>query len=124
VSAQNSGDTAKPRGRPFKPGESGNPGGRPKADPALALAFRQYAPEALQVLVTLMRRRARPALQLRAAMEILARGFDPQAAADESLRSDVESRLDKLQQQFTSEEFERIFAICSLGARASGRKKR
>ncbi len=32
MAAQNSGKTAKPRGRPFPPGVSGNAGGRPKTD--------------------------------------------------------------------------------------------
>lgn len=31
-SASEQRDSAKPRGRPFQPGQSGNPGGRPKGD--------------------------------------------------------------------------------------------
>jgi hypothetical protein len=48
--AQNSSGTAKaPRGRPFRPGESGNPGGRPKSNLELVESSRALTPMALQV---------------------------------------------------------------------------
>jgi hypothetical protein len=39
----------------FKPGQSGNPGGRPKAIIEVALAARQYTVEAVETLVKIMR---------------------------------------------------------------------
>jgi hypothetical protein len=48
--AENSGETAKPpRGRPFRPGQSGNPGGRPKTNAELVEAARELTPMALHV---------------------------------------------------------------------------
>lgn len=50
--AENSSGSAKQRGpgRPFESGKSGNPGGRPKMDPALAEAFRTRSTKSLEVL--------------------------------------------------------------------------
>ena len=51
--AENSGKTA--RGRPFKPGQSGNPGGRPKIPEDVKMAFRAACPEAVEILIGIMR---------------------------------------------------------------------
>lgn len=50
--AGNSGRTAKQRGpgRPFRPGQSGNPNGRPKAHGEFVEACRARTPKALEVL--------------------------------------------------------------------------
>lgn len=44
----------KPRGRPFPKGVSGNPGGRPKADPEVKEILRAASPEAARKLVEYM----------------------------------------------------------------------
>ncbi len=44
-----------PRGRPFKPGQSGNPKGRPKIDREVRALARQYTAEAIERLVFWMR---------------------------------------------------------------------
>jgi hypothetical protein len=52
-SAGNSKKTAKPRGKPFAPGQSGNPNGRPKTTPEqkdALQAIRDLAPKAAQEL--------------------------------------------------------------------------
>lgn len=52
--AENSGGTALSRGRPFKPGQSGNPGGRPKDVHGITALAREHCPAALMRLVQLM----------------------------------------------------------------------
>lgn len=59
---------------PFAPGQSGNPSGRPKADPAIREAARAHAEEALQVFVANMRD-DNPAVRHKAAEALLDRGF-------------------------------------------------
>jgi len=52
--AQNSQQTAKRRrgaGKPFQPGQSGNPGGRPKANDEVKELARQYTVPAIERLV-------------------------------------------------------------------------
>ena len=44
-----------PRGRPWAPGQSGNPSGRPKTAPVIQELARPHAPEAMETLVRLMR---------------------------------------------------------------------
>jgi hypothetical protein len=39
----------------FRPGESGNPGGRPAADPEVREAARKYSREAIEILAKWMR---------------------------------------------------------------------
>ena len=73
----------------FKPGQSGNPGGRPKATPeqrdALA-AIRDLAPEASSVLLSVMRDERSPAAaRLRAVEIVLERTY---GKAEASLRVD------------------------------------
>src|SRR5207244_11467027 len=51
---ENSGKTAKRgRGRPFQPGQSGNPGGRPKEDAPVRDLARQHTAEAIRKLATM-----------------------------------------------------------------------
>ena len=45
MSAENNGETAKTVGRPFKPGQSGNPGGRPKIADVFKLGCRRVVDE-------------------------------------------------------------------------------
>jgi len=50
MSAQNNGGSAKPRGRPFPKGVTGNPGGRPKMSAELAEALRKRNMKSVEVL--------------------------------------------------------------------------
>ena len=56
----------------FKPGQSGNPGGRPKQDPEAKEILRAATPKAAQALVDLLQSK-REAVRLEAAKEILNR---------------------------------------------------
>jgi Family of unknown function (DUF5681) len=74
------------KGRPFKPGESGNPGtrfvpgqsgnpsGRPKDVLGIQRYSREFGPEAIDKLVELMRKAASESAQATAAVAILDRG--------------------------------------------------
>ncbi len=62
------------RGRPFSPGVSGNPGGRPRVPRDVRQALRIHTPEAIDTLVRVMRT-ASPSLALRAAEAILDRAW-------------------------------------------------
>jgi hypothetical protein len=62
--------------RPFKPGQSGNPGGRPKGDIELRRAARGRTAEALETLINIMRNQKAPAAaRVTAAEAILSRGW-------------------------------------------------
>lgn len=74
--------TKKPRGRgpgrPFMPGHSGNPGGRPKGHAEFRLAAREFTEEGLQILAGIMRgRKAQPgaSARVRAIRELFDRGW-------------------------------------------------
>lgn len=70
--AQNSGKTAKARGRPFPPGQSGNPGGRPKLPADLREAYRAVHPRAVARLTELIESKD-PAVALRACVVVIER---------------------------------------------------
>lgn len=72
----------------FKPGASGNPGGRPKGIAALA---REHKDKAVQVLVDGMDSKDQR-VQIAAAREILDRGFGKPV----TMSADVTDRLDDL----------------------------
>jgi hypothetical protein len=72
----------KPPGRPFQPGQSGNPGGRPKEEPGLRELCRQHTQLAVKLLlVVISNARAPAAARVSAACAILDRGYGkpPQA---------------------------------------------
>lgn len=78
--AENSNGTAKrkPRGKPFKAGESGNPGGRPKRTAEeldLIAACKEKAPEALAVIAGIMTKGENERNRLAAANAIIERGY-------------------------------------------------
>jgi len=59
-------------GRPWPPGRSGNPGGRPKAALDIQALARQHTPEAIQALVDAL---ANPRERVSAAVALLDRGW-------------------------------------------------
>lgn len=61
-------------GRPFAPGQSGNPRGRPKIDPDVRGLARRHAPDALAKLIALMSH-PRPEIALRACEAVLDRAY-------------------------------------------------
>ena len=58
----------------FKPGESGNPGGRPKEAPEVKALAREHGPEAITKLASWMRSDD-PRASVAAAQALLDRGF-------------------------------------------------
>lgn len=63
-------------GRPFKPGKSGNPGGRPKEDPVVKEMLIAACPEAVQLLISMMRNGAvKPELRVQCANTIIDRVY-------------------------------------------------
>jgi hypothetical protein len=63
-----------PRGRPFEPGQSGNPGGRPKMPEELKVAMRGLADTAIKVLREAMEG-PDPRARILAANTVLDRGY-------------------------------------------------
>lgn len=60
----------------FKPGQSGNPGGRPKVAGEVVALARQHTQEAIDTLVSLMRNRKAPAqTRAYACTAIIDRGY-------------------------------------------------
>lgn len=72
---QNSaGSAARPRGRPFQPGKSGNPGGRPKVRREMRRGLRDLAEPAVAALRRLLEDEGTPAaVRLRAAELVVTR---------------------------------------------------
>ena len=63
------------RGRPFQPGQSGNPGGRPKIVGDIRALAREHTPEAIAELVRLATKARREEVRLRAIEVLLDRGY-------------------------------------------------
>ena len=63
---------AKPRGRPFPKGVSGNPGGRPKTIPEVKEILKAGSPDAARTLVELLNSE-KDSIRLAAAQDILDR---------------------------------------------------
>src|SRR5712671_5404879 len=68
---------------PFSPGQSGNPGGRPKEDGEVRRLAREYCREAIERLVQWMRQGDNPKASVSACQVILDRGFGRPAQAVE-----------------------------------------
>jgi hypothetical protein len=64
-----------PRGRPFKPGQSGSPGGRPVIVGELRELARAHAPEAIKELARLALHAKTETARIAAIRELLDRGF-------------------------------------------------
>lgn len=86
----------KPRGKPFAPGNSANPGGRPKKTEeefALIEACKKKAPEALEVILEIMQRGQSEKTRLSAAIAVIERGYGkPKQEQDLNLSGDVSIR--------------------------------
>ena len=63
------------RGRPFKKGESGNPGGRPKVIAELRELARAHAPDAINELARLAVKAKSETARIAAIRELLDRGY-------------------------------------------------
>ena len=92
-----------PEGRPFQPGQSGNPAGRSKLDRQLAQIARVHTADAIATLVEIMRNADAPAAaRCTAASEILDRGWGRAPASLEathevSFAADFEAFIRSLQ---------------------------
>ena len=63
-------------GKPFKKGQSGNPGGRPKVIAEVKDLAREYTSEAIETLVSIMTNpKSAPAARVSAANSLLDRGY-------------------------------------------------
>lgn len=80
------------RGRPFEPGRSGNPGGRPKIPDDVKEAIRAACPKAVAVLVSLLDDK-KSLIRLEAAKTLLDRGYGKPAQAQD-ITLDVSGSLD------------------------------
>lgn len=109
MAGNSSGTAKKPRGRPFAPGQSGNPSGRPKnskeQQDALT-AIRDLAPNAAQVLKQLMTSAdTPPAVKLRAVTEVLDRTYGkalmPVAVEDDKRDTlgDIRAEVERIRAQ-------------------------
>jgi hypothetical protein len=63
------------RGKPFQPGRSGNPGGRPRVVRELRELARQHAPEAIRELARLATKAKSETARVVAIRELLDRGY-------------------------------------------------
>src|SRR6266545_3030467 len=86
---------------PWKKGQSGNPGGRPKQPVKMTELARRYGPEAINLLVEKMRHGEDDRVQVMAAKILLDRGYGtvaPQTEMPLTLESVVELSRDELMQ--------------------------
>jgi hypothetical protein len=75
--------------RPFKPGQSGNPGGRSKAQIDVRNLAREHTKEAIETLLLVIRN-GKPGEAAMAANSLLDRGWGkPQAMAEVEVKKDV-----------------------------------
>lgn len=110
--AENSVETARVVGRPFPPGVSGNPGGRPKAIVARIREQTNDGAELIDFLVRVVRDETEPTrVRIEAAGELLDRGFGraPIAAAVE-LSVTAEHSLMALARRLSAADMEAVRA--------------
>ncbi len=111
--AENSGETAMNvahRGRPFKPGKSGNPGGRPRIVGELRELARAHAPKAIEELARLALKAKSETARVAAIRELLDRGYGKStqflAAENQAVPSDM--TREELREELLGD-FERFF---------------
>ncbi len=88
--AENSTGSAKKRGpgKPFQSGQSGNPGGRPKAVGYLRELAQRHADTAVNALVDIVQNSDKDSARVAAAQVLLDRGFGRVPAQEELQRED------------------------------------
>ena len=78
----------------FRPGQSGNPGGRPAVSAEIRVLARERTPEAINVLTEIMRDpKAPPAARVAACRELLDRGY---GRPESSVNAKIETRSEEL----------------------------
>jgi hypothetical protein len=92
------------RGRPFKKGESGNPGGRPKVTAELRALARVHAPDAIKELVRLAIKAKNETARVAAIRELLDRGYGKPAQA-QVVETEPDSDSGKSAEQLQAEIF-------------------
>ena len=78
----------------FRPGQSGNPGGRPAVSAEIRVLARERTPEAINILTEIMRDpKAPPAARVAACRELLDRGY---GRPESSLNAKIETHSEQL----------------------------
>jgi hypothetical protein len=102
--------SARLRGRPFEPGRSGNPGGRPRVVGKLRELARAHAPQAIKELARLAVKAKSETARVAAIRELLDRGYGKAtqflAADDDIIRDDISA--EELRAELFAD-FEQIF---------------
>ena len=90
----------------FKPGKSGNPGGRPAVSAELRALARERTPAAMNVLTQIMQDPKAPAAaRVAACRELLDRGYGrPESSVNAKIQTETATQLDY--SVFTAEEIE------------------
>lgn len=100
---------------PFKPGQSGNPSGRPKVDPEVRTLCEKFTPDAIRTLAEIMQnKQAQASARVTAATAILKKTLPDLSAVDHS--GDVQTPFVILapQPSDSTEEWERKNAPPSI----------
>jgi hypothetical protein len=94
--------------KPWRKGQSGNPGGRPKGEGEVRQLARAYTHEAIKTIVHLMRE-GPPPIAGRAAEALLDRGCGrPSLEIGVALKAEFSAALNRLESALSPEEFERV----------------
>lgn len=101
--------------KPWKPGQSGNPGGRPKG---IAARAREHTDKAIEVLVDGMADED-PRVRVVAAKEILDRGYGKPVA----MTADVTRRLEDMDDDSLDAAIDALYAARDAIEGASGREE-
>ena len=105
---------AKTVGIPFKPGQSGNPGGRPKG---IAAKAREHTDRAIEVLASGLEDED-PRVRIAAAKEIIDRGYGKAV----TMTADVSKHLDEFDDDTLDSAIDALRAAIGSSEQAPGRK--